>query len=91
MRLPPKIRRRFFYTIRDAGAMIGWSRAESYRAVERGDIPAEQDGRLLLVPREKWDRIVRRLLRGPNNKFRRKAEGDLTKENPGPPRRSSEA
>lgn len=80
MRLPRKLRQRFYYSIPIAGAKVGWSRAESYRAAERGDIPTEKDGWLSLVPRAQWDRIAQRMLRGPNNKprSRRKAEGDLT-------------
>lgn len=64
MRLPRNLRRRFFYTIPVAGAQVGYSRAESYRAAQRGDIPVEKDGWLSLVPRQKWDRIAKRMLRG---------------------------
>jgi hypothetical protein len=64
MRLPRNIRRRFYYPVADAGAQLGYSRAESYRRAEAGDIPTERDGKFLLVPRRKWDRIVKRLLRG---------------------------
>jgi hypothetical protein len=65
MRLPRHIRQRFYYSIPGAGAMIGWSRSESYLAAKRGDIPVEKDGWLSLVPRAKWDRIVKRMLREP--------------------------
>lgn len=63
MRLPRNLRRRFYYSIPVAGAQVGWSRSEAYRAAERGDIPTEKDGWLSLVPRRKWDRIVRRISR----------------------------
>jgi hypothetical protein len=59
-----KIRRRFYYSVPHAGRMIGLGRSQSYRAVELGRIPAERDGKFLLVPRKPWDREVKRLLRG---------------------------
>jgi hypothetical protein len=65
MRLSRKLRKRHYYMVPAAGAQVGYSRAESYRAAERGDIPTEKDGRLLLVPRKRWDRIRKQLLRGP--------------------------
>jgi hypothetical protein len=63
MRVSPKMRRRVYYTVEKAGAMepLGYSRTESYRAVTRGDIPVERDGRFLLVPRQKWDTKLQRL------------------------------
>jgi hypothetical protein len=84
MRLSRKLRQRFYYSIPVAGAQVGWSRAESYRAAERGDIPTEKNGRFLLVPPKRWDRIAKRMLRRPNNKrrSRRNAEGDLTSRTP---------
>jgi hypothetical protein len=60
MRLPRSLRRRFYYLVEDAGAQLGWSRAEAYRRAVAGDIPIERDGRFLLVPKRKWDPIVRR-------------------------------
>jgi hypothetical protein len=66
MRLSRKLREQFYYRVPVAGAQVGWSRSESYRAAERGDLPVEQleGSRLLGVPRKKWDRQVRQLLRG---------------------------
>ena len=64
MRLSRKLRKRFYYSIPEAGAQVGFSRAESYRAAERGDIPTEKDGRLRPVPRKLWDRIRKQILRG---------------------------
>jgi hypothetical protein len=61
MRLSRKLRARLYYTVEAAGAQVLWSRSESYRAVTRGDIPIEMDGKFYRVPREKWDSIVRRL------------------------------
>jgi hypothetical protein len=65
MRLSPKFRRRFFYSVEDAGARIGWSRSEAYRAVKRGDIPAEkmEGSNVLVVPKKDWDRRVKKLLK----------------------------
>ena len=57
MRLSPKLRKRYFYTVPAAGKQVGHSRAEAYRAAGRGDIPTIKQGRLLLVPRKQWDRI----------------------------------
>jgi excisionase family DNA binding protein len=72
MRLSRKIRRRHFYSVEQAGKQVGQSRAEAYRAAARGEIPTERDGRLLLVPKARWDRIRERILRGPLPKPRRK-------------------
>jgi hypothetical protein len=61
MRLSRKLRARLYYSVEVAGAQVLWSRSEAYRAVERGDIPVERDGKFYRVPRAKWDPIVRRL------------------------------
>ena len=58
------VRWRFYYSVPQAGAMVGLTRSMSYLAVEQGQIPAERLGKFLLVPRKPWDREVRRLLRG---------------------------
>jgi excisionase family DNA binding protein len=47
--------------VEEAGAQLGLSRAGSYRAVQRGDIPTERDGRFLRVPRKRWNRIRKRI------------------------------
>ena len=61
--MPPAMRDRLFYSVPAAGRKLGWGRSESYRAVERGDIPVEKFGpKLILVPRDQWDAIVKRLL-----------------------------
>ena len=59
-----KVRQRFYYSVPEAGRKIGLGRSQSYRAAELGQIPAERDGKFLLVPRKPWDREVKRLLRG---------------------------
>jgi hypothetical protein len=63
MRLSQRMRRRAYYTVERAGAMepLCWSRTESYRGVDRGDIPVERDGRFLLVPRRLWDAEIKKL------------------------------
>ena len=43
------------YAVEEAGAEIGLSRAGSYRAAQRGDIPTEKNGRFLRVPRRRWE------------------------------------
>ena len=50
------------YAVEEAGAEIGLSRAGSYRAAQRGDIPTEKNGRFLRVPRRRWNRIRNRIL-----------------------------
>jgi hypothetical protein len=44
MRLSPGIRKQFYYTVEKAGSMepLRWSRTESYRGVDRGDIPVKK-------------------------------------------------
>jgi hypothetical protein len=64
MRLSAKLRKRHYYTVPVAGGQVGFSRAGAYRAVEAGTIPAVRSGKLLLVPRKRWDRIREQLLRG---------------------------
>jgi hypothetical protein len=51
------------YAVDEAGAQIGLSRAGSYRAAQRGDLPTEKDGRFLRVPRRRWNRIRNKILR----------------------------
>jgi hypothetical protein len=57
-----KVRERFFYSIADAGKLVGLKRTQSYRAARLGQIPTEREGKLLLVPRQLWNRKVKRLL-----------------------------
>ena len=68
--LSRELRERFYYSVPVAGRMVGWSRPESYRAAERADIPTVWRGRFRLVPRRKWDGIVKRLLRGEHGQVR---------------------
>jgi hypothetical protein len=58
-----KVRRRFYYSVPEAGRKVGLARSQSYLAAAAGQIPTERDGKFLLVPRKPWDREVRRLLR----------------------------
>jgi excisionase family DNA binding protein len=53
----------YYYSVPQAGAQIGMSRATAYRAAETGDIPTEKIGKVMRVPRAEWDRIRRRLAR----------------------------
>jgi hypothetical protein len=71
-----KIRRRFYYSVPEAGRKIGLGRSQSYRAAELGQIPAERDGKFLLVPRRPWDREVKRLLRGNTQRGAAKPGGE---------------
>jgi hypothetical protein len=63
MRLSRTHRRKLYYLVEEAGAQVTWSRAESYRRAHAGDMPTEKDGKFILVPKGKWDPIVRRLRR----------------------------
>lgn len=56
------LKRRQYYSIAEAGEKIDLNRAQSYKAARLGEIPVEQQGRLMLVPRRAWDAKVRRLL-----------------------------
>ncbi|ODM70501.1 hypothetical protein [Bradyrhizobium elkanii] len=67
MRLSPKLRARFFYSIPDAGLKVGWTRSEAYRAADEGDLPNERHGKHRLVRKSVWDPMVKRLLKeGPS-------------------------
>jgi hypothetical protein len=57
-----EVRKRFYYSIPEAGRLVGLGRTQSYRAADLGQIPTEKHGKFLLVPRGVWDREVRRLL-----------------------------
>ena len=59
-----KVRKQFYYSIPEAGRLVGLRRSSSYRAAELGQIPTEPAGKFLLVPRQLWDRKVKSLLRG---------------------------
>jgi hypothetical protein len=61
-----KVRQRFYYSVPIAGAKVDLGRSQSYRAAEDGLIPTVRNGKFLLVPRKRWDRTVKRLLRGGN-------------------------
>jgi hypothetical protein len=64
---PVRRRRKFkvldSLSVEQAGAQIGLSRAEAYRAASVGDIPTFREGRFLRVPRVQWNVIRRRLAR----------------------------
>lgn len=49
---------RLVYTIPEAGRLLGLSRNASYAAAQRGDIPTIQIGRLLLVPKVPFHRML---------------------------------
>lgn len=46
------------YTVPVAGAMVGLIPSTSYGAAKRGEIPTMRFGKLLRVPKAKWDRMV---------------------------------
>jgi hypothetical protein len=56
------LRKRNFYSVPDAGRMIDLGRTQSYEAAREGAIPAQRQGKFLLVPKGAWDRKVKRWL-----------------------------
>ncbi len=46
------------YTVPEAGRLLGLSRNGSYEAAKRGDIPTIRIGRLLLVPKVRFHRML---------------------------------
>ncbi|OCK56778.1 hypothetical protein [Bradyrhizobium sp. LMTR 3] len=46
------------YAVPEAGAMVDLSRAASYEAAKRGQIPTTKFGRKLRVPGDLWRRIL---------------------------------
>ncbi len=60
-----RVRQRHFYSVPQAGQKVGLGRTQSYEAARLGQIPTEQAGKFLLVPRQAWDRKVKTVLRGP--------------------------
>jgi excisionase family DNA binding protein len=49
---------RVVYTVPEAGRLLGLSRNGSYEAAKRGDIPTIRIGRLLLVPKVPFHRML---------------------------------
>jgi hypothetical protein len=55
-RMPPV--ERLTYEVPEAGAKLGLGRNASYEAARRGDIPVIKLGKLLKVPKAKFDRML---------------------------------
>jgi excisionase family DNA binding protein len=57
------------YTVEEAGKVLGLSRASSYQAAARGDIPTIRIGRRLLVPIKGLELLLEQgsFRRGKNN------------------------
>ncbi len=49
---------RLVYTVPEAGRLLGLGRNAAYEAAKRGDIPTIRIGRLLLVPKGPFHRLV---------------------------------
>ena len=49
---------RLVYTVPEAGRLLGLSRNAAYEAAKRGDIPTLRIGRLLLVPKGPFHKMV---------------------------------
>ena len=58
-RAPPAAER-LVYSVPEAGRLLGLSRNGSYEAAKRGDIPTIRIGRLLLVPKGPFHRLIER-------------------------------
>jgi hypothetical protein len=59
MALGRQLRAKVYYAVPEAGRRVGWSKSESYRQVELGTLPIVRHGKLMLVPKRKWDRMVK--------------------------------
>jgi excisionase family DNA binding protein len=55
---------RLVYTVPEAGRLLGLSRNGSYEAAKRGDIPTIRIGRLLLVPKGPFHRMLEPMATG---------------------------
>jgi excisionase family DNA binding protein len=55
---------RLVYTVPEAGRLLGLSRNGSYEAARRGDIPTIRIGRLLVVPKAPFHRMLEPTVRG---------------------------
>jgi excisionase family DNA binding protein len=55
---PSIMAERLVYTVPEAGRLLGLSRNGSYEAAKRGDIPTIRIGRLLLVPKVPFHRLI---------------------------------
>jgi len=49
---------RLVYTVPEAGRLLGLGRNAAYAAAQRGDIPTVRIGRLLLVPKIPFHRML---------------------------------
>ena len=49
---------RLVYTVPEAGRLLGLGRNAAYEAAKRGEIPTIRIGRLLLVPKSPFHRLV---------------------------------
>jgi excisionase family DNA binding protein len=54
----PPAAERLVYTVPEAGQLLGLSRNASYEAARRGDIPTIRIGRLLVVPKAPFHRML---------------------------------
>jgi excisionase family DNA binding protein len=61
----PPADERLVYTVPEAGRLLGLSRNGSYEAAKRGEIPTIRIGRLLLVPKIPFHRMIELVAPGP--------------------------
>jgi len=54
----PASSERLVYTVPEAGRLLGLSRNAAYAAAQRGEIPTIRIGRLLLVPKVPFHRMI---------------------------------
>ena len=60
----PPAGERLVYRVPEAGRLLGLSRNGSYEAAKRGDIPTIRIGRLLLVPKVPFHRLIELMGKG---------------------------
>jgi excisionase family DNA binding protein len=73
----PSAAERLVYTVPEAGRLLGLSRNGSYEAAKRGEIPTIRIGRLLLVPKVPFHRMIE-LAPGPALPSREERAPDTT-------------
>jgi hypothetical protein len=59
MRLGRALRRRFYYSVSEAGKRARWSKSEAYRRAATGELPTEIVDGQMMIRKSSWDRILR--------------------------------
>ncbi|WP_082649748.1 helix-turn-helix domain-containing protein [Bradyrhizobium lablabi] len=57
---------RLVYSVPEAGAMLGLTRNNAYKAAERGELPTIRIGKLIRVPKAAFHRMLEQAGVGPD-------------------------